>query len=167
MISYLLSTQLPSQLVPYPSETQLDTGSDSMSDITTFICENYAEKLTLQDIADRFHYNRTYISSLFKQSLNIGFHDYLTRLRLYSAILGLGDLSKNLSIVALEHGFPDLKSFNQQFTENFHISPKEYRARLLKELKEPGLVPSPCTPLVFFDPTTPEWKQKLQNYLNL
>lgn len=162
MISYLLSTQLPSQLTPLPSETQLDTDSDLMNDITTFICENYAEKLTLQDIADRFHYNRTYISSLFKQAMNIGFHGYLTRMRLHFAILDLGDPSKNLSIVALEHGFPDLKSFNQRFTENFHITPKEYRVRILKE---PGLIPT--SHLFFLDPATPEWKQKLQEYLTL
>ena len=46
--------------------------------LLTYVEEHYAEKLALEDLADYAQYNRTYISTLFKQMVGINFHEYLT-----------------------------------------------------------------------------------------
>ena len=35
-----------------------------------------------------------------------------------------------------------LKAFNQLFLDNFRVTPKEYRSRLIRELSGPGLIPT-------------------------
>ena len=50
--------------------------------------------------------------------MGIGFHEYLTRVRFQKATLDFGAPGKNLSQIALDNGFPDLKSFNQLF---YHV----------------------------------------------
>lgn len=46
-----------------------------------YVEEHYTSKLTLEDLADYAQYNRTYVSTLFKQIVGINFHEYLTRVR--------------------------------------------------------------------------------------
>ena len=167
MIAHLLSTQFPSELYPRSVEVDVTDDSTLMAQITAFISENYADKLMLQDVADRFHYNRTYISSLFKQTMGIGFHEYLTRIRFQQAIFDLGVPGKNLSQIALDNGFPDLKSFNQLFEENFGMVPKEYRARIRRELAEDDLIPVPGRPRTFLDPEEPWLRSRLEQYLEI
>lgn len=113
----------------------------SISRITDYIALHYAEKLKLQDIADRFGYNRTYISTLFKKQLGIGFHEYLSRYRFQYAIIDLGSPEKSLLDMALDNGFPDLNTFNQMFLAAFGTYPRDYRERMRRELEEAGLIP--------------------------
>lgn len=91
---------------------------------------HYAEKLTLEDLASFSQYNRTYISTLFKQTVGVNFYEYLTRLRFQCALLDIGESTASLTDIALSNGFADLKSFSKRFRETFGRSPAEYRALL-------------------------------------
>ena len=165
MLAYLLCSDFPSRSLPRSMELDVNDDDSLMAQVTDFISENYAEKLRLQDVADRFHYNRTYISGLFKQTMGIGFHEYLTRYRFQKAVLDLGSPGKNLSQVATDNGFPDLKSFNQLFEENFGMTPKAYRNRIRRELAAAGLIPDPVKVKTFLDPEEPWLRGKLEEYL--
>jgi len=95
-----------------------------------YIEEHYAEKLALEDLASFSQYNRTYISTLFKQTVGVNFYEYLTRLRFQCALLDIGESTASLTDIALSNGFADLKSFSKRFKETFGRSPAEYRALL-------------------------------------
>lgn len=95
-----------------------------------FIEAHYAKKLTLEDLAAFSQYNRTYISTLFKNTVGINFYEYLTRLRFQCALLEMGSSDASLTEIALSNGFADLKSFSKRFRETFGRSPAEYRALL-------------------------------------
>ena len=97
---------------------------------TQYLEDHYAEKITLEDMAAYSGYNRTYISTLFKNIVGVGFHDYLTRLRFQHALLEVAGTDKNLTDIALENGFPELKSLNKYFRETLDRSPAEYRAQI-------------------------------------
>ena len=66
-----------------------------------YVEEHYASKLTLEDLADYAQYNRTYISTLFKQMVGINFHEYLTRVRFQHALNDLAGTHDNLTDIAL------------------------------------------------------------------
>ena len=53
--------------------------------LLTYVEEHYAEKLTLENLADFAQYNRTYVSTLFKQVVGVNFHEYLSRVRFQHA----------------------------------------------------------------------------------
>ena len=92
--------------------------------------EHYAEKLSLEDLADYAQYNRTYVSTLFKQMVGINFHEYLTRVRFQHALNDLTYTRDNLTDIALKNGFPDLKTLTARFRFTFQRTPTQYRAAL-------------------------------------
>lgn len=95
-----------------------------------YIEEHYREKISLEDLARFSQYNRTYVSTLFKNTIGINFHEYLTRVRFQNALLELAATEKNLTEIAVGNGFPDLKSFNARFRETLHRTPAQYRTQL-------------------------------------
>ena len=54
-------------------------------------------RLSLEDLADYAQYNRTYVSTLFKQMVGINFHEYLTRVRFQHALNDLTYTRDNFS----------------------------------------------------------------------
>lgn len=107
-----------------------ERNAETMQRIIKYIDEHYNEKLSLQDIGDYAQYNRTYISTLFKNTMGINFYEYLTRTRLSHAIFQLAVTNKTVTQISIDCGFPELKTFNQRFKEVFHYLPTEYRQRI-------------------------------------
>lgn len=129
-------------------------------DMTRYLEEHYQGRLTLKDVAATFQYNTSYVSQLFKEYVGINFLDYLTRIRLRHAVRALSETDRRISDVAEEHGFVDLKSFNQKFRELFGRSPSAYRKSLRAEHHDDDasfkkqFVSTSCGPVV----------EKLQSY---
>ena len=98
--------------------------------LLTYVEEHYAEKLTLENLADFAQYNRTYVSTLFKQVVGVNFHEYLSRVRFQHALNDLALTKDGLTDIALRNGFADLKTFNARFRATLHRTPTEYRAQL-------------------------------------
>lgn len=103
---------------------------ETMQRMLRYIDQHCAEKLSLDDIGQYTHYNRTYVSTLFKNTVGINFHDYLTKIRLSNAIFQLAVTEKNMTQIAIDCGFSDLKTFNHRFREIFGYLPAEYKQRL-------------------------------------
>ena len=110
------------------------SGQDEQQEVirrlTAHMEQHYTEKLTLEDLAQVAQYNRTYISTLFKNTMGINFHEHLTRIRFQHALTDLATTDKNLTQIAMDNGFSDLKSFNKNFRETLHRTPAEYRVQL-------------------------------------
>ena len=53
--------------------------------------------------------------------------DYLTRIRLKHSLSDLAYTDKQMTAIALDNGFPDLKTFTAVFKSNFHTTPSAYR----------------------------------------
>ena len=98
--------------------------------LLNYIDEHYAEKLSLDDISKYIRYNRTYVSTLFKNVMGTNFHNYLTKKRLSHALFELGATDKAITQIVMDCGFTDLKAFNKTFRDIFHYLPTEYRQRL-------------------------------------
>lgn len=138
-----------------------DPHREIISRLIAYIEENYAEKLSLEDLASFSQYNRTYLSTLFKNTVGINFYEYLTRVRFHHALIDLAVSSKSLTDVALENGFSDLKSFNAKCREILGRSPAEYRAQLA-----PGRVMLQSG-LNLLSGQDPILQRKLREYLRL
>jgi len=106
-----------------------ESSNKAIRNIMKYIDRNYSSKIVLDDLARVSKYNRTYVSTFFKNNVGLNFHEYLTRVRFRHAIFELDNQDKNLTEIAIGNGFPDLKTFNYMFREIFHMNPAEYRAR--------------------------------------
>lgn len=114
------------QTITLPGEADTRRGKR----VEKYIEQHYAEKLTLDSLAQFTGYNRTYLSTFFKSCTGTNFHEYLTRIRFQHAVEDLTYTGKTLTDVALDNGFPELKLFNARFRAAFQVSPAEYRSRL-------------------------------------
>lgn len=93
--------------------------------IISYVEKNYSQKITIQDISDKFHIGKTALIKLFKDNLNCTFHQYLNLVRLNAAKNMLAkDL--NLETIAETVGFNDYSSFYRAFKKEFGVSPKDY-----------------------------------------
>lgn len=99
----------------------------SIRSIVRYVEKHYSQKITLDALARITKYNRTYVSTFFKENVGMNFYEYLTRVRFASALQELDNMEKNLTEVAIDNGFPDLKTFNYRFQKIFHMYPSEYR----------------------------------------
>lgn len=126
-----------------------------------YVEEHYASKLTLEDLADYAQYNRTYVSTLFKQIVGINFHEYLTRVRFQHALNDLAITNDNLTDIALRNGFADLKTFNARFRATLQRTPAEYRASLSPDRVVDGMTRR------FLAPDDPILQKKLAEYTHI
>jgi len=86
----------------------------------------YCSNPTLKDLSAIYHKNEKYMGRLFKNEMQISFHEYCLLLKLKKAeSLLLGTTNKILDI-ALECGFDNISYFNKAFKKRYGMSPSEY-----------------------------------------
>ncbi len=101
---------------------------DVSKDIVQYINENYCSNmLSLESLAQVFNINSSYLSVLLKNTLGIGFHDYLNNLRITKAQHMLAETNKPIQDIFCETGFNNKQTFIRSFKAVTHVTPGEYR----------------------------------------
>ncbi len=99
---------------------------DKFVNILSYIDNNYAEDLSLQQVANIANFSKFHFSRLFKQYTNTTFYEYLSQKR----ILVAQDLIlKNIPItdVAFQTGFNNLTTFCRCFKKYVGCSPTQFK----------------------------------------
>lgn len=108
--------------------TAADASQDSrISEIIAYIQENYANQITLSDLARKFYLSLSHLSRLFKSVLGTGYREYLTDIRLKAAERELRETEKSIIRIANDNGFSGLGAFNRSFKEKYGETPSVYR----------------------------------------
>lgn len=95
--------------------------------IIKFIEEHYKENIKMEQLADQFGFSKEYFSRSFKKYMSINFKEYLTKRRLLEAEQLLRTTDWQISDVALECGFIDIKMFYSVFKKEYGSTPSTYR----------------------------------------
>lgn len=95
-----------------------------------YINENYSLDLTLTGVAEKVGVTSGYLSTLFTQTLNCGFIDYLNKVRIDRACNFLHDNQLKTYEVAYKVGFHDEKYFTKVFKRVTGQSPSQYRKNI-------------------------------------
>lgn len=103
------------------------TGNPSMSLILDYIQQHYMEPINLSDVASHFHFNATYLSSLFSAHNDEGFSEYLNRVRIDKAAELLITTDLPISDISLKVGYSDHSYFTKVFKKLKGQSPSQYR----------------------------------------
>jgi AraC-like DNA-binding protein len=110
-----------------------DTGSlprpyHKFEEVMNFIHYQYAQRITIGELAAKAHLSRSQFERQFKKLFHISPMKYVTKFRLYRACLQLRN-QKNDTItqVAQVCGFYDHSYFTKVFTREIGRSPKVYR----------------------------------------
>lgn len=108
------------------------TGTDSSfdtelsSELLIYLNQNFREKITLDTLADKFGYSKSYLSRFFKKNFGIGFNNYVNILRLRHYLLLMNEKKHTNTYCAFESGFDSMGTFYRVFKQEFNCSPGEY-----------------------------------------
>ncbi|MDQ6423456.1 AraC family transcriptional regulator [Paenibacillus sp. LHD-117] len=106
---------------------QAHAASDKVKEIVSYINVNYAEKLSLDEIAEKFYSSKYYLAHSFKKQLGISIGNYIKEVRLFHSIRMLESTSDKIVTIALATGFPNVRSFNEAFKTTYKLTPAEFR----------------------------------------
>jgi AraC-like DNA-binding protein len=122
---FLLSRLL---LIDNPLENvELDRDPDELKEVILYLYTNYMNKITMKELTDRFHINRTTLTERFREVTGYPVMEYLIRLRLYLASKMLKETLLPVSEIIERVGFSDITHFGRMFKKSFGYSPSEYR----------------------------------------
>ncbi len=92
-----------------------------------YIDEHYAEKLTLEAVADYIYLSPNYLSSLFRKEMEMNFIEYITEVRMRKAEKFLADGKMSVADAARMAGYKDAGYFCNVFTKRYGISPSAWK----------------------------------------
>lgn len=101
------------------------------ADLTTrllqYIGARYLEPLSLEQAAEDLCVSKYHLSRIFSGRLQIGFNDYVNRLRLDYAAHLIRSTQDSLTNICYASGFESQRTFNRAFLKQYRITPGEYR----------------------------------------
>ncbi|MCC6280793.1 MAG: helix-turn-helix domain-containing protein [Saprospiraceae bacterium] len=97
-----------------------------------FIEANYPEKVTVEELADRFAIGRRSFERRFKKATNNTVVEYLQRVRIEAAKRRFESSRKSINEVMYDVGYTDTKAFRDVFKKITGLTPVEYRNKFSK-----------------------------------
>ena len=97
----------------------------------TYIEENYKQKLTLGEVAEKTYVSQWHLSKLLNRHTGQSFSDILNHTRIEHAKELLKDPSLRIGDISEQVGFLDLAHFSRAFKKQEGVSANEYRNQIL------------------------------------
>lgn len=101
--------------------------------LLNYIQEHYAEPITLTEVAKKFHFNASYLSSYFSANNSEGFSEYVNKVRVQKAKEMLVATEESISEISDRVGYSDQSYFTKVFKKMTGVSPSQYRKEQLQE----------------------------------
>ena len=101
--------------------------NDITRQVLTYIDNNIYAKISLEELARIFYFNKDYIMRSFKKELGITIIDYMNKKRIYQSLKELQTTNDSILKVALEHGFTSQEYFTEIFNKIMGVNPLSYR----------------------------------------
>ena len=125
------------EVAPYqqPKRVQSSISLDESrsKDMILYIEQNYAEKITLDDLAGAVHISKSECCRCFKRALDLTPIEYLMKYRISMAasfIQNRDSRASSFSDLAFNVGFNNASYFNKVFREYMGCTPSEYRRKI-------------------------------------
>ncbi|HYC85829.1 MAG TPA: helix-turn-helix domain-containing protein [Chryseosolibacter sp.] len=100
--------------------------------IQEYIEKNYSEKITVDDLADKFGIGRRTLERRFKKATNNTVIEYIQRVKIEASKKELEIGRKTVNEVMYDVGYSDNKAFRDVFKKIAGLSPVDYRNRYNK-----------------------------------
>ncbi|PWV99366.1 AraC-like DNA-binding protein [Paenibacillus cellulosilyticus] len=100
--------------------------------VKDFVETNFAQKITIEHIAQFIGLNRSYLCSLFQLQMSTSIQDYLIRYRIQRACEMMGNAELTIGDISRSVGYQDPLLFSKIFKKVMGASPKLYRSEARK-----------------------------------
>lgn len=95
--------------------------------ILNFIDDNLYSNISINDLANVFHYNKDYIMRLFKKELKLTIIEYIQKKRIYHSLYYIENTSDSMLKISIKCGFHSQEYFTELFKRIIGISPRKFR----------------------------------------
>lgn len=100
---------------------------DLYNQMVQFIKENYRSKITLDDMAEKLHANRSYLSRLYKSRSGVNLFDDILKMKIEKAKEYMENTNWKIYEISEAVGFDDTGYFSRVFKKYSGVSPREYK----------------------------------------
>lgn len=98
-----------------------------VANATSYINENYAKDISLDELSRELNLSPYYLSKLFKEEVGVTFMEYLTNLKIERAKELLSESMLTMKEICVEIGYADPNYFSRIFKKTVGMTPTEFR----------------------------------------
>lgn len=104
-----------------------DTGAEYVELAAEYIRNHFQEDLTVAKLARYVGLNRSYLTTVFQNTVNMSPQQYLMRFRMERAAQMLQEGNLTVGEIARSCGYPDPLTFSKAFKRTLGVTPSQYR----------------------------------------
>ncbi len=117
----------------FEEKSEVDETGTIIGDVIRELEQNVDKRLTLSYFANKYNYNSSYFSQLFKKICGCSFAEYFINLKMNKAKHLITTTDMSLTHIALEVGYDDYYHFSKMFKKYTGHSPTDYRDLAIKK----------------------------------
>lgn len=119
-----------SMLIKQNTQSNDERNRKLVNSIQAYIKSNYANDLSMDDLTDKFHVSRTYISRLLKKYTGQSFLEYLTDIRFEQVEYLIAENRYKQYEIAEKVGYKDFGYYIKVFKKRYGMTPNEYKKQI-------------------------------------
>ncbi len=123
--------QIPEESSSEDDKKESASSSFIVKNALAYIEENYTQKLTLGEVAEKTYVSQWHLSKLLNRHTGQSFSDILNHVRIEHAKELLKDPALRIGDISEQVGFLDLAHFSRVFKKQEGVSANEYRNQIL------------------------------------
>lgn len=133
IISFLRSLTMINGVVTNSKGFKKAVHNYLIEQVNDFINGHFNENITVERIAEHFHYSRSRLSTIYKKATGKGINEYITDCRVDFAKYLFKNETYSISIVSEKAGFSSPQYFSHVFLAQCGITPTEYLRTIKNE----------------------------------
>lgn len=102
-----------------------------VKDVINYINDNWANVMSISDVAENMHYSKNYLSFCFKSQMNIGINKYIVEKKLSKSLEMLMN-GESVTSCAYKCGFGSASYFINLFRKKYGSTPKNFVNQMVK-----------------------------------
>ena len=92
-----------------------------------YILEHFAEEITIEDVADNFHFSKYYFCRVFKEVTGESVYAFIKRLKMDQSAIDIKLLkSEKITEIGVNYGYSS-SNYSSAFSKHHQVSPNEFR----------------------------------------
>jgi two-component system response regulator YesN len=124
------SIRLVSDIIQLQKSKKIVSKKAALLCIIEYTQANYNQNLTLDDISEMFHINKSYLCKIFKDAIGMTYNNYLLKLRIEHAKQLMENPCLKIYEISDRVGFQDAAYFSKIFRDWTGYAPSKYRHNL-------------------------------------
>lgn len=99
----------------------------NIQEICEYILKNINENISPEQIAELFHYNKSYMMRKFKEYTGFTINEFINECRVYNSTKPLIYTDYSILKIAITNGFNSLEYYSEKFKDIIGTSPLKFR----------------------------------------